>query len=116
MTLTVRIFSVLAGLVLFGLVSFFVRRRRIYNLYAITWFAFCLFFVIAGLFSHLVIDIANVLGIYYPPSAIFLVGMVALLTIILHLSMIVTQQHKDLRRLEKEQALLRVMLPFTSNK
>ena len=111
MTLLARTISIVAGLGLFFVVSFLVRRRRIYNLYAVSWFIFCLMFLVTGIFAGFTETLATILGIYYPPTAILVLALGCLLVTVMHLSMIVSRQHKDIKRLEKEMALLRILPP-----
>ena len=111
MTLLARGISIAAGLGLFFVVSFLVRRRRIYTLYAVSWFIFCLMFLVTGIFGRFTETLATILGVYYPPTAILVLALGCLLVTVMHLSMIVTQQHKDIKRLEKEMALLRILPP-----
>jgi hypothetical protein len=107
LSLKARIISILAGFVILFVVSFLVRRRKLYNIYAITWFLISLTFICIGVFPYLIEGTAHLLGIYFTPAAILVVAVGGILAILLHISMIVTDQHKQIRRFEKELALLR---------
>lgn len=111
MSLRARIISVILGFLILGLVSFLVRRRRLYNVYAITWFLIALIFMLMGFIPEFVEGTAALLGIYFTPAAILVVAIAGIMGIILHLSIIVTEQHKQIRRFEKEIALLRRQEP-----
>ena len=111
MSLKARLISLLLGLIILVFVSFLVRRRKIYNIYAITWFLFSLLFVSMGLFPSVVETLAGMLGIYFPPAAIIAVAMGGIIAIVLHLSIIVSEQHKQIRMFEKEIALLKKVTP-----
>jgi len=106
-----RLISFLLGIAILFLVSFLVRRRRIYNIYAITWFLFSLLFITMGLFPDFVTTLATLLGIYFTPAAILVVAVGGTMAIVLHLSIIVSEQHKQIRQFEKEIALLRKQSP-----
>ena len=107
MSLRARLISIAVGLILLGIVSFLVRRRRLYNIYAITWFLVSLLFLCMGVFTGFIENLASLLGIYFTPAAIIVVAVGGLMGIVLHLSVIVTEQHKQIRQFEKEIALLR---------
>ncbi len=46
MSLKARLISFILGVIILAIVSFLVRRRRIYNIYGITWFLFSLLFMV----------------------------------------------------------------------
>ena len=107
MSFRARLISILVGIIALGIVSFLVRRRKLYNIYAITWFIISLIFIAMGLLPHSVESLASLLGIYFTPAAILVVAIGGIMAIVLHLSMIVTEQHKQIRQLEKELSLIR---------
>lgn len=111
MSLRARLISIVIGLLILSLVSFLVRKRRIYNIYAITWFLISLLFLAMGVFPTLVETLAALMGIYFSPAAILIVAIGGLMGIVLHLSIIVTDQHKMIRNFEKELALQKEKSP-----
>ena len=111
LSIRARIISMLVGLLILAVVSFLVRRRRLYNIYAITWFMISLLFVIMGVFPTFVETLAAGLGIYFSPAAILVVAIGGVMAIVLHLSTIVTEQHKQIRQFEKEIALMKKQSP-----
>lgn len=111
MSLKSRLICIVMGFVVLGIVSFLVRRRRLYNVYAITWFLVGIVFLSMGIFPSFVENIAALLGIHFTPAAILVVAVGGLGAIVLHLSIIVTEQHKQIRQFEKEIALVRKQFP-----
>src|SRR5688572_17801283 len=111
MSFRARLISILAGIIVLGIVSFLVRRRKVYNIYAISWFLFGVLFLAMGVFPGFVEGLATSLGIYFTPAAILVVALGGLMGIVLHLSIIVTEQHKQIRQFEKEIALIRKQAP-----
>lgn len=111
MSLQARLISGLVGIGVFALVSFLVRRRRIYNIYAISWFLFGILFLAMAFFPSSVVALAAVLGIYFTPAAILVAAVGGTMAIVLHLSIIVSEQHKQIRHFEKEIALLKKESP-----
>ena len=111
MSFRARIISILLGLVVLAIVSFLIRRRRLYNIYAITWFLCSLMLIAMGLIPGFVEGIASALGIYFTPAAILVVAVGGVMAIVLHLSVIVTDQHRQIRQFEKEIALLKKQNP-----
>lgn len=111
MSVKARLICIVVGLIVLGIVSFLVRRRRIYNFYAITWFLVSIAFFCMGIFPSVVNNIATLLGIYFTPAAILVVALGGIGVIVLHLSIIVSEQHTQIRQFEKEMALLRKQRP-----
>lgn len=107
MSLYSRALCVIIGIIIFGVISFLVRRRRIYNFYAVTWFISALTFIILGAWPQFIEILTSLMGINLTPLAILALGIGGLMFIALHLSIIVTDQHRQIRNFEKEIALLK---------
>jgi len=115
MSVRSRLICIVMGFIILGTVSFLVRKRQLYNIYAITWFLASITFFLMGIFAHFVEMIAELLGVYFTPVAIIVVAVGGLGAIVLHLSVIVTEQYKQIRQFEKEIALLRRQSPLSNN-
>lgn len=109
MSLLARVISFAAGFAILIIVSYLVRRRKIYNIYAITWLGLSVLFILLGAFAGITNFIAHILGINFTPIAILVIVIGCIFAIILHLSIIVSEQHQELKRLEKEIALMKVI-------
>lgn len=116
MSLTSRIIILIVGFVILFVISYLVRRRKIFNLYAITWLGLSFIFILLGIFQRLTDFFARLLGIGLAPFAIIVIALGCILTIILHLSIIVSKQQNEINRLEKEIALLKVIYPSGKKK
>jgi hypothetical protein len=114
-TLRARVISLIVGFGMAFIISYLVRKRKLYNIYAASWFLMSLIFIALGLFSQFIDQLAALLGIYFVPAAILVVAVGGLMAIVLHLSMIVTEQHKQIRQFEKEFALLKIKSPNKGN-
>jgi hypothetical protein len=108
MSLRARIICIILGLLIVMVISFFVRRRRIYTVHAITWLSLGMLFLIMGIFPILIEYLARLLGIYFVPTAIIAVTLGSLLGTVLHLTIIASEQHKKIRSFEKEIAILKL--------
>lgn len=111
MSLQASIISCLLGLAILVMVGFLVRRRRLYNLYAVTWFFLALVFILIGIIPAAVHTIARMLGVYEPAFAILVLVLGCVLLTMIHLSIIVTSLLREIKRLEKEIALLKTVRP-----
>lgn len=109
----IQILSIAITAGMFGIVFEFVRRKRLQERYALLWlFAAALMFALAVWRSALA-SLAHVVGIAYPPSALFAIAFAFILVLLLHFSLVVsrlTDQNKVLAqhvgRLEQRLAVL----------
>ncbi len=111
MSLKARLICIVIGIVVLFLISFLVRRRRLYNVYAITWFLAGISFLFIGLLPSIVENSASILGIYSTSNAILVIAIGGISAIVLHLSIIVSEQNLKVRQFEKEISLLRKQMP-----
>ncbi len=100
------IVSVAGSLMLLILVLDLVRRRRLREQYALAWLASGVILFILSSSRPLLAFVAQLLGIHYPPSALFLIGFFLFLLVLLHFSAIISRQANEIKDLVQEVALL----------
>ena len=84
-----------------------VRRRHLREEYALLWLATGAVLLLLSLSRPLLDTLAELTGIFYPPSALFLVALLFVLAILLHFSIILTRLTQQNRELAQQLALLR---------
>jgi hypothetical protein len=87
-----------------------VRRRKLREEYSLLWLATALALIILSVSRPLLDVLANLVGIFYPPSALFLVAMVFVLFILLHFSTVLTRLTQENKENAQQIALLRWQL------
>lgn len=99
----------LAGfsLVIFLSVIELVRSRRLKEKYAILWLCASLAMSAFSFSRELLHLAARILGIKYPPALIFLIGLLFLVIINIHFSVVISQLSDKNKTLAHELALLR---------
>ena len=95
--------------VLFAVIEL-IRRGRLKERYALLWLASSIVMLVLSLSRGLLEAIARLVGIYYPPSLLFIVAFVFLLLITLHFSAVISGLSEKNKRLAQEVALLREAL------
>lgn len=88
-----------------------VRRRQLREKYAMLWMAVGAVVVAITLIRGPIDRMATALGVTYPPSILFLIGIMFLLTVVAHLSWEVSRLEEKTRRLAEEVALMRPERP-----
>ncbi len=102
----VQVVSILGSLTLLVLILELVRRGKLAERYSLLWIATGAVLLVFSLWRGLLDRFAAAVGIFYPPSALFLVGLVFILLLILHFSVIVSRLARKNRRLAQRLALL----------
>lgn len=103
----VQIVSVLGSLGLLLTILELVRRGMLAERYSLLWIVTALVLFGLSVWRELLHLFARAIGIYYPPSALFLVGFVFVLLLILHFSVIVSRLSRRSRELAQSVALLK---------
>ena len=93
--LTAFIFSMALALLL--LVLELMRRRLLAERYSLLWLAMALAVLLLAASRPLVDRLAALVGISYPPSALFVAGFGAVLVLMLYLSAVITKLSRQNR-------------------
>lgn len=102
----VDVVALVASAVLLGYIIESVRRRRLQEEYSILWMLTAVVLLLLAAARPALNVIAWALGIYYPPSALFVVGFAFTILILLHFSMVISRLTRENRELAKRFALL----------
>jgi len=103
---TIQILSIFGSFAFLVLIIFLIRIRRLKEEYAILWLFFSLIFLFFSIFRKSLEFISSLLGIAYPPAALFLILILAVITILIHFSLVVSKMKDKLRQLAQQLALL----------
>ena len=105
-----KIVSLALSAGIFFFVLWLVRERRLREKYAILWLCTSLFVIVLTA-SRRVLEVAALsVGIYYPPSLLFLVGVLFLMAVAIGQSVTLSRLSESNHNLAQEMALLRKKL------
>ncbi len=104
----IQAIAILASLGFLALIVNLVRKRRLAEEYSLLWLLVGIAFVAISVFRGLIEQIARLLGIFYAPSAIFLIAIFFIVWLLLRFSLIVSDLARKNRVLAQEIALLRL--------
>jgi hypothetical protein len=107
------IFGLIASIGALIFVLELVRRRKLREEYSLLWLATAVVLIILSVSRPLLDVLANLVGIYYPPSALFLVAVVFVLFMLLHFSTVLTRLTQENKENAQQLALLRWQLEQT---
>lgn len=99
--------SILSSAFLLFAVLELVRSRRLQEEYSLLWIFTAVVLLLLSCWRGLLDRMAFLVGIHYPPSALFLVGLAFFLMILLHFSVVLSDLSERTKRIAQEVALLR---------
>ena len=107
------IFGLAAGVASLLFVLELVRRRKLKEEYSLLWLATAIVLIVLSVSRPLLDTLASLVGIFYPPSALFLVAMIFVLFILLHFSTVLTRLTQENKENAQQLALLKWQLEQT---
>jgi hypothetical protein len=100
----VQYLAVAGSLVLLALIFELTRRKRIRVQYSILWFAASLAFLTVSIWRNGLELFARLVGVAYPPAAIFLVLILGIFAILIHFSVVASRLSEQNRVLTQQLA------------
>ena len=91
MELHLRIVAILASVLLLVVVLDLVRRRRLLERYALVWLGVTVLLLLLSVWDGLLTGAASLIGILYPPSALFVIAFGFVIVLLLHFSVAVSR-------------------------
>jgi hypothetical protein len=106
----VWLISLVGSLGLFLMIVELVRRRRLKEKYSLLWLFTALVLLVLTLSPGLLDSLSSMMGIYYSPSAFFLMAFFFLMLITLQFSVVISRLSERNKALAQEVALLKIRL------
>lgn len=97
---------IVSGSIFLGVIEL-VRRGRLKEKYSLLWLIASLILFIFSLSRDILAYVSSLIGIYYPPSFLFLLAFFFLLLITLHFSVVISELSEKNKKLAQDIALLR---------
>ncbi|MBZ0276618.1 MAG: DUF2304 domain-containing protein [Anaerolineae bacterium] len=101
------LFGLAASIGILVFVLELVRRRKLREEYSLLWLATAVALIVLSISRPLLDVLANLVGIFYPPSALFLVAVAFILMMLLHFSTVLTRLAQENKETAQQLALLR---------
>jgi hypothetical protein len=103
----IQIISILASLLIFGAVVNLVRRKKLKTEYSLIWLSVSIIFIIFSFWRTGIDKLANLFGIAYSPSVLFIILLIGIILILIEFSIIISKQAERIKVLVQELALLK---------
>jgi len=102
----IQLIALALTLLIFGVILELVRRRRLVERYALLWMFAGLALVVLAVWRDLLEFGADLLGIAYPPNALFIVAFAVAFILLLHFSVAISRLSEETKILAQEVARL----------
>jgi hypothetical protein len=106
MDLHLRLVAVLGAASLLLIVLDLVRRRRLLERYALVWLAVTVALIVLSVWGKVLDGISSLIGIAYPPTALFVIAFGFVIFLLLHFSVAVSKLSDQTRVLAQQLSLL----------
>jgi hypothetical protein len=102
----IQVVAIVAASALILVVLDLVRRRRLLERYALLWLFSGAILLGLAIWRDLLAKIADLVGVAYPPNALFLIAFGFVLVLLLHFSLAVSKMSDQIKVLAQRLALL----------
>ena len=102
----IQIVAIVVTSGLFGVVFELVRRRQLMERYALLWMFSAVVLLALAIWKGLLESIARAIGIFYAPSAIFVIAFGFVLLLLLHFSLVISRLSDQNKILAQKLGLL----------
>lgn len=92
-----------------------IARGKLREEYSFIWIVCTFLLLLFSIWRDGLDIIADLIGIYYAPSLIFLGAIFAIVIFLVHLSVVNSKQHKQIKEISQELALLKEKIDKSNN-
>jgi hypothetical protein len=111
----VSVVAALAALILLVVILELIRSRRLQERYAVLWLITAVTMLVLAIWRDGLAQIADLAGIAYPPSALFVIVSLFILAVLLHYSTVISRLSDQNKILAQRLALLERDLEEAAN-
>lgn len=102
----IQALAIIGCLVLLFVIFETIRKRRLREQYALVWILAGLVLLLLAIRRDLLTQLSQLMGIYYPPSALLVIGIGFIVLVLLSFSVAVSEMSEKVTRLAQRLALL----------
>lgn len=111
----IQILSIIGALSFMFFIFRLIAKGKLREEYSIVWIICTLILLVFSIWRDGLDVIAKLLGVFYAPSLIFLAAIFAIIVFLVHLSVVNSKQHEQIKKLTQEMALLKTKLEEKKN-
>lgn len=111
-----QIIAIVVALAFMFFIFRLITKGKLREEYSFIWIASTALLLLFSIWRNGLDVIAKLLGIYYPPALVFMAAIFAIIIFLVHLSVINSKQHDQIKTLAQELALLKKQIDEQSKK
>ena len=104
---TIQYLSLIGALFFMWFIARLITKGRLREEYSFIWIACTLILIVFSVWRNGLTAISLLLGVLYPPSLIFLAAIFAIITFLVHLSVVISKLQQSIKDLAHEVAFLK---------
>lgn len=105
-----QILSIIGSILIILFLIELVRSRRLKESYSLLWFGIAFVFLLFSLWRDLLTYVASLMGVDYPPAALFLILIMGLYLLSVHFSVIISRLSEKNKNLSQEIGLMNLKI------
>ncbi|GAB3035844.1 DUF2304 domain-containing protein [Spirosoma pulveris] len=107
LSVTIQLISLLGATLFMVMIFRLIVRGRLREEYSIVWIICTVILIFFSIWRKGLEKISLLLGVYYPPSLIFLAAIFAIIVFLVHLSVVNSKLQNQIKDLSQEMAYLK---------
>jgi len=104
--MTYHLTSAILGLLIASTILWLIRRDHLHTRHALWWLVVAIIVVLLGLFPKIIDFVASQLGVNYPPTLLFILGLGMILIKVLMMDIHQSELERNMRHLAQRLAIL----------
>ncbi len=110
-----QIIAIAVAIIFMFFIFRLIARGKLREEYSFIWIVCTILLLLFSIWRDGLDIIAALMGIYYAPSLIFLGAIFAIVIFLVHLSVVNSKQHKQIKEISQELALLKEKIDKSNN-
>jgi hypothetical protein len=103
----IQILSIIGALAFMFFIFRLIAKGKLREEYSIIWIICTVVLLVFSFWRNGLDILAKLLGVYYAPALVFLAAIFAIIIFLVHLSVVNSKQHEQIKKLTQEMAILK---------
>lgn len=103
----IQVVAIMAVVLFFAVVLRLILKGKLRTEYSFIWILMGTLFLVFSVWRDLLDTLAHFFGVYYAPSLIFMFFFFMIFIFLIHLSVVNSRQHEEIKKLTQEIALMK---------
>lgn len=112
----IQYIAIVGSILLFIFIIYLIRQKRLKEEYSFLWLFFSIVFIVFSFWRAGLDWLSELIGIAYPPAALFLILFMALFVIMIEFSVIISKQSDWIKKTGQDIGLMKNEIEKLKNK